>query len=219
MSSRGLGYYNSQGSQSMNRSCTKSTKNQLYSVCSKLKYLSQFPVFLHQYINEIIDVGDDGNYVFWAIAYLLRWGKESWSLVRTQLDTKVYQHYQLYSNLFYDTLLDFKSTLQVASLGEQSHEKWMKIPNMSYHTASRYNVILVSLSKNLNITFFPLVIAQCIASSRHKIITIGFVNNNSWVQVKLKSNFQLSTVTDWWRHNCSEVARARESTYMKHIRH
>lgn len=44
------------------------------------------------------------------------------------------------------------------------------------------------VSTNLNITFFPLVIASCTTSSRKYIITVGFVNNNHLVQVKLKLN-------------------------------
>ena len=105
-----------------------------------------------------------------------------------QLDTKIYQYQQLYSNLSYDTLLEVRSALWVANLGVQGREKWMTIPDMGYHIASRYSVILVSLSRNLNITFFPLVIAPCITSSRHKMIAVGFVNNNHWVQVKFKHN-------------------------------
>ncbi|XP_050876316.1 uncharacterized protein LOC127080021 [Lathyrus oleraceus] len=109
---------------------------------------------------------------------LLGWGEESSSLVWTHLDTKVYQHYQLYSNLLYDIIPKVKSVLPVASLGVQGRQKWMMIPDMGYPIAYRYSVILVLLSKNLNVTFFPLVIAQCIASSRHEMIAVGFVNNN-----------------------------------------
>lgn len=89
------------------------------------------------------------------------------------------------------------------------------IPSMCYPIASRYNIILVLLFRNFNIIFFPLVIAPCIASSRHKIIIIVcFVDNNYWVQVKLKLNFPLPPVIDRWRQNCNEIVRAWESTYV-----
>lgn len=73
-------------------------------VSSKLKYLSQFPVFLHQRINDIVDVGDDGTCGFQVIAALLGWGEESRPLIQTQLYTEFYQHHQLYFNLLYDTM-------------------------------------------------------------------------------------------------------------------
>lgn len=38
-------------------------------------YLSQFPDFLHPYIDDIIDVGDDRNYGFRDITTLLGWGE------------------------------------------------------------------------------------------------------------------------------------------------
>lgn len=61
----------SQESQSTNRSCIEPIETQPCNVSSKLKYLSQFHVFLHRYIDDIVDVEDDGNYGFRAISTLL----------------------------------------------------------------------------------------------------------------------------------------------------
>lgn len=107
--------------------------------------------FLHPYIDDIIDVGDYGNCGFRAIASLLGWGKESWPLVQTQLDTQVHQHPKLFTNLFYDTVFDVRNALKVEYLGVQGREKWTTIPDMGYPIACRYNVVFVSLSKRLNI--------------------------------------------------------------------
>lgn len=60
---------------------------------------------------------DDGNCDFRAIAILLGWGEESWSLVRTQLDTQVHQHPKLFTNLFYDTVYEVINALKVEHLG------------------------------------------------------------------------------------------------------
>lgn len=155
---------------------------------SKLKYLSQFPIFLHQYIDDIVD---DGNYGFRDIMSLLGWGEKSWPLIQMELDIEVYQHCQLYSNLLYGMVPKVRSALWFDGFGVQGREKWMAIPDMGYPIVSRYIVILVSLSMSLNITFLLLVIASCITSSRHKMIAIGFVNNKHLVQVKLKPNCPL----------------------------
>lgn len=86
--------------------------------------------------------------------------------------------HQMYSNVFYDTVPEVRSVLQIASLGVHGREKWMTISGMGYLIASIYSVLLVSLSRNLNIAFFSLVIASCIASSTHKIIAADFVDNS-----------------------------------------
>lgn len=110
--------------------------------------------------------------------------------------------------MFYDMVSEFKSVLWIASLSVHSRKKWMMIPNKSYHIASRYSVTSVSFFMNLNIAFFSLVIALCIASSKHKIITNGFIDNIHWIQVKLKHNCPLPSVIDRWRQNYNEGARA-----------
>ncbi|KAI5445618.1 hypothetical protein KIW84_013729 [Lathyrus oleraceus] len=147
----------------------------------------QFLDSLHPYINDIVDVGDDGNCGFWVIATLLGWGEKSWPLIRTHLDTQVHQHPQLFSNLFYDTVSIVKNVLRVEHLGMQGIDKWTRIPDMGYPIACRYIVVFVSLSKRLNITFSPFTLASPMYTSMHKIIDVGFVNNNHWDQRLLGS--------------------------------
>ena len=185
-----------------------SSQRQPCTASSRHIYLSQYPGFLHPYIDDIIDVGDDGNCGFRAIAALLGWGEKSWTLIQTQLDTQIHQLPKLFSKLFYDTVDEVRNSLKVEHLGVQGREKWMTIPDMGYPIATRYNVVFVSLSMTLNNTFFPLTIAPSMYTSRHKIIVVGFVNNNHWVQVKLKPDSPLPPVTDRWRQNCTEDAKA-----------
>lgn len=95
----------------------------------------------------------------------------------------------------------------------------MTIPDMGYPIAAcRYNVIFISLPKRLNITFFPFSLAPLMYTSKHKIIIVGFVNNNHWVQVKLKHDCPLPPVTDRWTQYCTEDAKAWELAYMGRIR-
>lgn len=100
----------------MERSCTKPTASQPSNNPRHL-YFSQFPVFLHDYIKDVVDVELDENYSFRAIVDVLGWGEKSWFLVRTQLDGEVYQHHQFYSKVFYDTVSEVRGSLRVGSLG------------------------------------------------------------------------------------------------------
>lgn len=83
----------------------------------------------------------------------------------------------------------------------------MMIPYMGYLIACRYTVVFVSLSKRHDITFFPLTLAPHMSTSKHKVTIVGFVNNNHWVQVKLKPDYPLPPTTERWRQNCTEDAK------------
>ncbi|XP_004515629.1 uncharacterized protein [Cicer arietinum] len=152
----------------------------------------------------IIDVVADGNCGFRAIAALLGWTEESWPLVRTQLDKEIHLHQDLYANVFDDSVESVRSSLNISGLGAQGQDKWMCLPDLGYVIATQYNVILVSLSRNLNMTFFPLNKAP---PSKERLLAIGFVNGNHWVQIKLKSNCPLPPISQKWKDYCNECAQ------------
>ena len=52
---------------------------------TQVPMLDQFPLWMHQYITDIVDVQADGNCGYRAIASLLGMGEESWPLVRNHL--------------------------------------------------------------------------------------------------------------------------------------
>ena len=62
-------------------------------------------------------------------------------------------------------------------------DKWMNITDISYVIASRYNIILVSLSLQQSMTIFPLRSQPPRDSYVHCIICIGHVFDNHFVQV------------------------------------
>jgi len=60
-------------------------------------------------------------------------------------------------------------------------DKWMNITDIGYVIASRYNVILVSLSLQQSMTFFPLRSQPPKDCYVHRIICIGHVYDNHFV--------------------------------------
>ncbi|XP_058780962.1 uncharacterized protein LOC131655076 [Vicia villosa] len=175
---------------------------------TRAKYLSQFPAFFHPYIDDIVDVEPDGNCGFRYISSTLGSGEEACYDVQRQLYTQIQQHAYLFFKLFYDTVSDVSNSLLVKHLGFQGKEKWMTIPDVGYLVASKYSVVFVSLSMLMNVTFFLLLIAPPPYTSRHTIIVVGFVNDNHWVQIKLRLDCPLPPVTGRWRNNCSNNAKA-----------
>nr|XP_027187201.1 uncharacterized protein LOC113785056 [Cicer arietinum] len=202
-----------QPSQSSQRSARQQSQSSQHS------FKTQFPTYIRPYIEDIVDVVADGNFGFRAIAALLGWTEESWALVRSQLDKEIGLHKDVYSNVFDDNVESVRNSLKISKLGAQGKDKWMSLPDLGYVIATLYNVILVSLSRNLNMTFFPLNKSPSKETFVHSLIAIGFVNENHWVQIKLKSDCPLPPTSQKWKDFCSDTAKSWEVAYAARMKH
>jgi len=148
-----------------------------------LPMMDQFPIQIHPFIEEIIDVKADSNCGYRAVAAQLGMGEESWALVRQDLIRELQQWQDIYAKLFgsNDRVAELRQSLYVDK--ETSIKNWMTIPDMGYVIASRYNVVLVSLSMKESMTFFPLRGRPPLSQSRHRLIAIGLVHDCHFVQV------------------------------------
>ena len=127
-------------------------------------------------------------------------------------------------------------------------DKWMDITDMGHVIASRYNVIIVSLSKQQSMTFFPLRSQPVANSSLHSIICIGHVYDNHFVEVHcryevfflclcnefcrieltffshtqhvyLKERCSLPPVSLLWSSNCHPQAKSWPNPYISRMQH
>ncbi|RZC02629.1 Protein FAR1-RELATED SEQUENCE 6, partial [Glycine soja] len=137
------------------------------------------------FIRDVVDVKADGNCGYRSIAALLGMGEDSWPLVRNELIKELGRWSHEYMNLFGGTerFEQLKLSLLVDGFSKVSVDKWMDITDMGYVIASRYNVILVSLSRQQSMTFFPLRSQPPPDSSGHCMICVGHVFGNHFVQV------------------------------------
>ncbi|KAL5176776.1 hypothetical protein HKD37_08G022648 [Glycine soja] len=126
--------------------------------------LDQFQPFIHDFIDNIVDVKADGNYGYRSIASLLELGKFSYDYIKLFGGTNIFD--ELRMSLPFDGLTK------------------MDITEMGYVITSRYNVILVSLSQQQSMTFFPLRSQSSTDSSMHRIICIGHIYDNHFVQYR-----------------------------------
>ncbi len=147
-------------------------------------YLGQFPLQFHPYIEEIVDVEDDGNCGYRSIAALLGKSEDGWSIVRQDLEKEIRMHYDLYSQLFGDQYQALRESL-LGVTGSCFRDKWMTLPDMGYVIATKYKLVLVSLNPCSQTcwTFFPLRGTCHPTQPNNALICIGFVNKNHWVQV------------------------------------
>ncbi|KAL5170009.1 hypothetical protein HKD37_11G031790 [Glycine soja] len=136
-------------------------------------------------IENIIDVKADGNYGYRAIAALLGMSEELWSLVRNHLHKELSNWSEEYMNLVggIERFEELKRYLLVDELSKVTMNKWMNITDMGYVIASRYNVI-VALDKRFS--SFPSLLRShpSLDSSVHRVICIGHVYENHFVQTK-----------------------------------
>ncbi|XP_073222536.1 uncharacterized protein [Cicer arietinum] len=114
------------------------------------------PVEIHKFINEIIDIGNDGNCEHRAIAGLLGIGENSWTFVHQQcvVDLQEFMsHYEIIygGEIFVQKLLHSIYVEQVASM-----DNWMTLSEIGYVIALKFNLAFVALSLNQSQTFFHL---------------------------------------------------------------
>ncbi|KAH1253196.1 hypothetical protein GmHk_04G009926 [Glycine max] len=163
--------------------CSASSSDQLIPRRT-IPMLDQFHPFIHDFIDNIVDVKADGNCGYHVIATLLGMGEDSWSLVHNHLLKELDKWSDDYIKLFggTDRFEELRMSLLVDGLSMVTMDKWMDITEMRYVIASRYNVILVSLSLQQSMTFFPLRSQPPTDSSVHRIICIDHVYDNHFVQ-------------------------------------
>ncbi|KAH1205615.1 hypothetical protein GmHk_16G046280 [Glycine max] len=147
--------------------------------------LDQFQPFIHDFIDNIVDVKADDNCGYRAISTLLGMGENSWSLVRNHLLKELGKWSDDYIKLFggTDRFKELRRSLLVDGLSMVIMDKWMNIIEMRYVIVSRYNIIFVSLSLQQSMTFFPLRSQPPTDFSVHRIICISHVYGNHFVQV------------------------------------
>ncbi|KAH1249409.1 Protein FAR1-RELATED SEQUENCE 5 [Glycine max] len=151
----------------------------------KIPMLDQFPPFMHGFIEDVVDVKADGNCGYRSVSALLGVGEECWVVMRNELIKELGKWSQDYIKIFGGTerYEQLRLSLHVDGLSKVSMDRWMDITDMGYVIASRYNVILVSLSRQQSFTFFPLRSRPPTDSSMHRMICVGHVFGNHFVQV------------------------------------
>ncbi|KAH1214311.1 Protein FAR1-RELATED SEQUENCE 5 [Glycine max] len=118
-----------------------------------------------------------------------------------------------------------QALMNAVKLSYVTTDKWMDITDMGHVIASRYNVIVVSLSKQQSMTFFPLRSQPLTNSSLHRIICIGHVYDNHFgeihcrYEVYLKERCPLPPVSLLWSSNCHPQAKSWPNPYISRMQH
>ncbi|KAH1246904.1 hypothetical protein GmHk_06G016903 [Glycine max] len=160
--------------------------------------LDQLQPFMHDFIDKIVDVKADGNCGYRSVAGLLDYIKLFGGTERFE---------------------ELRMSLLVEGLTKVTTDKGMDITDMGHVIASRYNVIVVSLSKQQSTTFFPLRNQSLANSSWHRTFCIGHVYGNHFVEVYLKERCPLPPVALLWSSNCHPQAKLGPNPYISRMQH
>ncbi|XP_012568202.1 uncharacterized protein [Cicer arietinum] len=171
------------------------------------------------YIDDIFDVVADGNCGFCAIALLLGFGEECWSLVRKRLDQEIVSHVTPYDRLFTERIKEVRDSLMISGLGVQPMDKWLSIPDMGYVIVTSYNIILVTFGLTFSMTFFPMRGSHSGSTKNDRICCIGFVNGNHWVPLKMKDGFPMPDIAPGWKQYRTNEATSWAIAYTGRLQH
>ncbi|XVE67998.1 hypothetical protein DITRI_Ditri09bG0033100 [Diplodiscus trichospermus] len=185
---------------------------------SAMRYLDSFPLQIQKYVVKIIDVLPDGHCGFRSIAGLLGFGSDGWLKVRQDLIEELCNYRSYYVNFYgsnevFDELLDTLSCFKVAA----PYKNWMTLPEMGHLIASRYDVVLVHISAKQCMTYLPLRSTPP-SPSEHRIIVIGFVNDNHFVQVLMDSTSPIPPIACNWYKFRHDNALGWETPYQARIK-
>ncbi|XP_073222614.1 uncharacterized protein [Cicer arietinum] len=105
-----------------------------------LPFKDWLSVEIHKFIDDIIDVGDDGNCGYRAVAALLGMGENCWAFIRQQCVIELQEFMSHYEILFggenyVRQLIQNVYVEQVAS-----KDNWMTLPEMGYVIASKIDI-------------------------------------------------------------------------------
>lgn len=146
-------------------------------------YKPQFPSFFQPYIQKVDNVSSDGNCGYRCVAALLGHasGQEGWPWVREELIAELEQNRDLYEYMWGMHVYETHNRLTLCPGAAANLDKWMVMTDMGYLIATRFQVVVVSISMEGCNTYLPMRGAGP-PPSQHGVIAIGHVPRH-FVQV------------------------------------
>ena len=189
--------------------------------CRSIKYMEYMPLFMHSYIEDIIDVKGDGHCGFRVAAECFNKGEENQGLVRAKLIRELTMFRKEYEAI-YGTKERFEYILNglyppkvMPKSGIAPVENWFTFPDMGHILATAYNRVVVELTTHRigqSETFFPIRGRPPLDPSS-RIICVGMVPNHC-VYVKLKSGCPLPRSCKEWKTHRAPEAETWEDTFL-----
>ncbi|TYG68542.1 hypothetical protein ES288_D05G161300v1 [Gossypium darwinii] len=167
--------------------------NQMPESCGTHPLMKEIPDMFHPYITHVQDVRGDGNYGFRAISVCHGYGEDQWLYVQHQLLNELLSSYDVYARVFTYGIDELRNSL-CFSQSPAPADHWMVMPMTGVLIANRFGVILNYLTKQCDITFFPIWRGPE-HFQYHHAITIAHVYDNHNVMVQLEGDYPMPTMS------------------------
>ena len=150
------------------------------------------------YITQVQNVGGDGNCGFRATAVCMGHHQDNWRQVRMDLLDELSVHNARYTAIFNkEGVQSLQYILNHFEEGFADPHNWMIMPDTGLLIASRYNVVVVFLSKEGDTTCLPLFTSPP-SSQPHNICVIARFNGNHFVRLVLQGDFPIPPMHPQW---------------------
>ncbi|XP_058782385.1 uncharacterized protein LOC131656794 [Vicia villosa] len=118
-------------------------------IAPKIPFISEMPVFMHKYIDQIVNVVGDGNCGFRAVSALLGKGEGADELVRHVLIEELVNHKDSYTRVFGDGT-KFQPVNEAlvpwgGAYAPVSH--WMRFPEIGHLISCAYDMVCIELKR------------------------------------------------------------------------
>jgi histone-lysine N-methyltransferase SETD2 len=183
--------------------------------------IHHMPLFMHSYIEDIIDVKGNGHCGFRVVAEHLGKGEESHVLIRRALIRELNMFRSDYLNIYgnEERLQYINDGLYPPKImpisGIAPVDKWLTFPDMGHILATTYNKVVVELTKLeiwISETFFPLR-GPPPSNPFSRILCLGLIPNH-FVYVKLKDGCPLPPTCKEWRIHRAKDAETWEYKFL-----
>ncbi|XP_058776859.1 uncharacterized protein LOC131651208 [Vicia villosa] len=157
--------------------CSKNSSIEEVHIAPNIPFIDEMSVFMHKYIDRIVNMVGDGNCGFRAVSALLGKENDDHKLVRLELLEELMNHKDSYTWVFGDeTKFESVNEALVPWLGAYAPmSKWMRFMEMGHLIACAYDMVCIDLTRyGFSKTFFRsaphllqiLVIVLCVLMAR-----------------------------------------------------
>jgi histone-lysine N-methyltransferase SETD2 len=188
---------------------------------NEILHIDQMPLFMHPYIDDIVDVVGDGYCGYRVVALDHGKSEDDFELIKLFMLSELNLNRDYYLKIYgserrFNYIKDaLNPPNRKLSYGVAPMEKWFTFPDMGHIIASHYNKVVVELTKHANgisETFFPLR-GSPPSDPSSRIMCLGLIPNH-FVYVKLKHGCPLPPTCLEWRQNRSEEAAEWEYSFL-----
>jgi len=180
-----------------------------------IPHKDQIPIWMQDFIQNVVDVAGDGHCGLCAVA-----GLRNLSVVDHQMIC-----YQLHNELISEGNARYRRMINddrrykevyFSGIGHAPPDKWMTMLDMSFLMAQKYNHVVVQLSilKGRSKTFFPIWGERPLVE---RLMCMTHDNDNHFMIIQLKDGCPIPPIFPLWRQHARDDSLSWPNRYVNRM--